>query len=100
MANSVDDKAKLNSCTLSVTATPAKSGEQHVLSWDEEVILRDMSHQLLVPMPSELHSDTDFIIWCPPEHLTHPALDKLGLVIVGQTDEGVMAMERTSLTEW
>ena len=100
MADSVDDEAKSNSPTLSVTATPTESCEQHVPSRDIKVVLRGMSCRFSAPMPSKSHPDTEFIIWCPPEHSTHPALDKLGLVIIGRTDEGVTAMERTSQTEW
>ena len=100
MADSVDDKAKSNSHTLSVTATHAESREHHVPSWDVKVVLRGMDRRFPASIPSEPHSDTDFIIRCSLEHSTHPALDKLGLVITGRMDEGLTAMEKTSQTEW
>ena len=100
MANSMDDKTKSNSPTLSVTATPAESPEYVPSRNMKKVVLRGMIRRFSVSMPSEPHSDTDFIIWCPPEHSMHPALDKLGLVITGRTDEGVAAMERNFPIEW
>ena len=96
MVDSVDDESP----TLSVTATPAEPREQHVPSRDVKVVLKGMSRRFSAPMPSESHSDIDFIIECPPEHSTHPALDKLGLVMIGRADKGVTAMERNSETEW
>ena len=100
MADSAHDKAKSNMRSLPVTATPEESQEQHEPSRDVKVVLRGMSRLSSATMPSESHSDTDFSIRCPPEHSVHTTLDKLGLVITGQTDEGVTAMERTSQTEW
>ena len=73
-------------------ATPVESSKQ--------VFLKGMSSPFKVAVPSDSISDTDFVIGCPPEHCTHPALDKLALVIIGRMDEDGTAIERISQTEW
>jgi len=92
IVDSAHDKVKPSSGTSSGIAITAESSKQ--------VVLKGMNRRFKVLMPSDSLSDTDFIIWCSPEHSTHPALDKLALVIIGRIDEDGTAMERISQTAW